>query len=302
VNAKSINPVAKNDLGTNSPSLSETDGSGPPRFLKTLRQGEDGVFHLRQGTSEISYPEEGHELTAQVEEKSFWFQHRNRVISHLLTRYHHQSPLLDIGGGNGLQARYLQPQTPVVMVEPGAAGCNTAKTRGVKWVVQSTLEALSLPDASVDALSFFDVLEHLDNPQGILRECHRILKPGGNLFVTVPAFQFLWCDEDIYADHKRRYTVPSLAKELTTPGFELSYISYYFQFLLLPLFLLRTLPYKLSRKNQQEEFCMDQTEHLPSPMAKKVLDFFLDRELKALQRGNRLRFGTSVISVARKPE
>ncbi len=49
------------------------------------------------------------------------------------------------------------------------------------------VEATGLPDASFDKALAIDIIEHLPDPVGILNEAHRLLKPGGQLLLSVPA-------------------------------------------------------------------------------------------------------------------
>jgi hypothetical protein len=44
-----------------------------------LQHGDDGIFYASAGAA-ISYPDEGNEARFQIEEKSFWFRHRNDCI------------------------------------------------------------------------------------------------------------------------------------------------------------------------------------------------------------------------------
>jgi ubiquinone/menaquinone biosynthesis C-methylase UbiE len=266
-----------------------------------LYEDDDGLLRSTSVTGSIDYPGDGNELTMQVEDKSFWFKHRNEVIASLFRNHLPSTELAiwDIGGGNGFQAAHLQEEFSMVMVEPGLIGCKNARRRGVKTIIQSTLEGLLLPDASVSALSFFDVLEHLKTPQQVLAESQRVLRPGGKLFITVPAFEFLWSDEDVYAKHYCRYTAESLKHELENAGFGVDFSSYYFQALLLPIYLIRALPYRFSNKKYAPEtVTMDQDEHQPHPALRKFVEFFLDRELSVLKGGGRLSWGSSLLAVA----
>lgn len=47
----------------------------------------------------ISYPEDGHEILLDVEDRSFWFRHRNNVILNIMKRYKPNGRLYDVGGG-----------------------------------------------------------------------------------------------------------------------------------------------------------------------------------------------------------
>jgi 2-polyprenyl-3-methyl-5-hydroxy-6-metoxy-1,4-benzoquinol methylase len=52
--------------------------------------------------------------------------------------------------------------------------------------VESSVYELALPDASVDCVTFQEVIEHLEGPAQALKEINRILRPGGVLIVTTP--------------------------------------------------------------------------------------------------------------------
>ena len=49
-----------------------------------------------------------------------------------------------------------------------------------------TLEGVRFPSSYFDVVTMYQVLEHIANPRAVLKECHRILKPGGRLLVSVP--------------------------------------------------------------------------------------------------------------------
>jgi len=267
-----------------------------------FRRAADGLLSAFDSPHGVEYPEDGAELTAQVEEISFWFRHRNAVLCALLDRYSPNGALWDVGGGNGFQALCFQREgRPVVLVEPGAAGCRTARARGVRRVVQATLGSLRLPPSSVAAFSLLDVIEHLVEPGRLLAECARVLRPGGRLYVTVPAYPWLWSDEDVYARHQRRYTRASLERELRAQGFALEYVGYYFQFLVAPILVVRSLPYRLTAwRRSRGELKMDQSEHAPGGTLRRILDARLSNELDAIKRGRQLKFGSSLLAVAVK--
>jgi SAM-dependent methyltransferase len=77
------------------------------------------------------------------------------------------------------------------------------------------LDDLPIEDASVDAVLCTQVLEHVENPAAVLAELHRVLRPGGHLWLTVP---LVWpLHEEPYDFF--RFTPFSLDSLLTGAGF-----------------------------------------------------------------------------------
>lgn len=246
----------------------------------------------------VHYPDTGHDWCAEVEDTSFWFQHRNRFLTELMRRFPPAQPLYDVGGGNGVVSAALRDAgIRAIVVEPGEAGARRALERGVESIC-ATLEQSGLTRGSVPAIGLFDVVEHMEDTVGFLHTAHGFLKPGGRLYVAVPAYEALWSVEDDFAQHFRRYTRRSLVAELTQAGFEVEHTTYMFSFLTLPILLLRALPYRLgfARAPTAESARADHTGGGAS-----FLHFLGRLELQALSALGRIPFGTSVVAVARKP-
>jgi len=97
--------------------------------------------------------------------------------------------ILDIGCGWGLFIHFA------ILKGYDASGIDYSpqKTPGAETLAPGRITRTYIPDflrqaqaSSLDAVTLFDVLEHLDDPRGVLREAARILNPGGLIAVTVP--------------------------------------------------------------------------------------------------------------------
>jgi len=65
--------------------------------------------------------------------------------------------------------------------------------------------ALPYRDGSFDLICLFDAIEHTEDDLAVMVEIERVLAPGGHLFVSVPAYHFLFANNDRVARHFRRY-------------------------------------------------------------------------------------------------
>lgn len=72
-----------------------------------------------------------------------------------------------------------------------------------------------------DTVFALNVLEHVPDHEKAIKNCHLLLKQGGNLVILVPAFQSLYNQFDEALEHQRRYTKRSLEKVMAIPGFRI---------------------------------------------------------------------------------
>jgi SAM-dependent methyltransferase len=189
----------------------------------------------------------------------------------------------------------------VVLVEPGLAGVRNALARGIRQVVQATLDDAGVLPRSLPAVGLFDVVEHIRDDLGFLTQINRLIVPGGRAYVTVPAYNWLWSGEDVLAGHARRYTVPNLCRLLEKAGYMVDFATYFFGFLPLPILLRRVLPYRLgfAPKNATEDAIRSDHE-LRNPLASRLLQTLSRGELSAIAKRRPLRMGGSCLAVARK--
>ncbi len=260
-----------------------------------------GIWRARH-TAPVSYPEEGNAACFQLEDSSFWFRHRNRCIEAAVERWVPTGFILDVGGGNGYVAGGLiAAGHPTALLEPGDEGARNARNgRHIPDVICGTLQSAAIKPSTVPAIGLFDVLEHIEDDRRFLGELHRVLVPGGLIYVTVPAYQWLWSITDVEAGHYRRYTRRELASRFAAAGFDLQYETYFFEPLLPPFYLMRTLPFRLGF-TRPREIGRYETEHAGGGRwLSDLLQALLAREVTAIQEGRSLATGTSCLLVARK--
>jgi len=247
----------------------------------------------------VSYPADAHLSLAQIEERSFWFAHRNAIINATLARFAPAGPIVDIGGGNGFVSWGLARRGHCsIVVEPGEDAARTAHRRGLT-VVQAPFDRMLFRQASLAALGLFDVVEHIADDHSFLADCLEVLAPRGLIYITVPASRWLWSSDDAYAGHQRRYTRASLRNVVTRAGFDVQLVSYFFSLLVPPVFVLRTLPSLLGLRQvttPQEAVGHHGADGRLARLAMRAFVF----ERAAIRRGAWLPFGTSLVAVGKK--
>lgn len=260
----------------------------------------DGIWRS-DAISQISYPAQGNEACFQVEDQSYWFRHRIDCLEEVITRFPPEGIFWDIGGGNGFVAARLQARgIATALLEPGEGAVN-ARQRGVHRIVQATLDDAGFAPRSLPAVGVFDVLEHISDDAGFLKQIHDSMILGGRFYCTVPAHNALWSTQDVFAGHYRRYTRATLGAVLARAGFAVEFTTYLFSWLVPVVFLLRTLPSKMHLSNLRRIGTPNEirSEHrLPRALSGIVgrVHQWESRRLRSLRP---VPFGTSLLCVAR---
>lgn len=271
----------------------------PSALAANLERGPDGLWWPRT-RSPVDYPDEGNAFCFQVEDHSFWFEHRNACILAAMARYPPLGAVFDIGGGNGFVTRALvHAGLPAVVVEPGPSGARNAQSRGLDPVICSTLDDAGFAEGSLPAAGLFDVLEHIKDDAGVLRQLARLIAPGGRLYLTVPAYQWLWSNEDVISGHHRRYTRRRLSDLVHAAGFTVEFATYFFWPLPLPILLLRAIPARLGRRPTIDLDAIRRELKPPSATAVRAIMAKLSLERRRIASGRRIPIGGSCLLVAR---
>ena len=94
--------------------------------------------------------------------------------------------LLDVGCSSGaLLAVARSMGFEVRGVEPAPDAAQSAQRAGFE-VIQGLLHEAAYADGAFDACVMFEILEHVNEPLALMRECARVLRPGGVLVVNTP--------------------------------------------------------------------------------------------------------------------
>jgi SAM-dependent methyltransferase len=189
------------------------------------------------------YPRPSREELPQYYPEGYWWAPEKSVVSRLEDLYRRvvlsdhlhfvwpgvqdRSPVLDVGcGGGAFLAALRRRGLAVVGLD------DSSRAAGVAWrenrvpAVTAELRQAPFGPETFGAVTLFHVLEHLPDPLGCLRAAHRLLRPGGRLYVQVPnaaSWQFLllgprWSGIDV-PRHLVHFRAEDLAAVVETAGF-----------------------------------------------------------------------------------
>ncbi|EWT03127.1 methyltransferase [Intrasporangium oryzae NRRL B-24470] len=160
---------------------------------------------------------------AELEDDHWWYRERRHLLATAISGLA-PGRAIDIGAAGGGNTRVLREHGwDAVALEYGAEGAEVAHDRGLA-TLRGDATRLPIADASLDLVVSFDVLEHLHDDDGAVREVRRVLKPGGTYLVAVPADPRLWSSHDEAVDHIRRYTRQGLVDLLERGGFDVQQV------------------------------------------------------------------------------
>ena len=141
-------------------------------------------------------------------ERSWWYRGRKIIARTVLNRFigtNKKLKVLDFGAGYGGMLDILKPFGSVDAYEVESSAISSCMERGYDRVSNKLEEVFGASDA-YDLVTLFDVVEHVENDTELSDSLYRVLKPGGHVIITVPAFQFLWSVHDVEHNHYSRYT------------------------------------------------------------------------------------------------
>lgn len=118
--------------------------------------------------------------------EGFFFREKMRAIHRVTPEYPYQS-ILEVGGGQSGLSALLFPQAQItnIDIEPSYAESPLNKNPRIKFICGDATK-LPFEDNSFDAITMFDLLEHVPDDKVAINEAFRVLKPGGFLLLSTP--------------------------------------------------------------------------------------------------------------------
>lgn len=142
--------------------------------------------------------------SAALEEGHWWYAARRALVRRELGHLP-AGTAVDVGCGMGGNTAVLRDLGwRIVGIDYSPASVEAAARRRL-MVVRGDARLLPLADESVDLVLSTDAWEHVAEHERVAAESARVLRPGGTLFVAVPAGMDLWSDHDVALGHHRRY-------------------------------------------------------------------------------------------------
>jgi SAM-dependent methyltransferase len=236
----------------------------------------------------------------------WWFRGRRAVLRSVLRASLPRGGLrlVEIGCGTGLFLPVAAEFGEALGVEASPEFLEVARGRGFPVLAGALPDHLPLPPASCDVVLLLDVLEHIGDDRAALKAAADLLRPGGLVVCTVPAYAWLWSPHDDTLGHRRRYTVGSLSRLAREVDLLLRRATYFNTLLAPPIIAVRLLRRWRSHALPRGEAAAPavRPEHdlvRPSPPLNALLAGIFSLEARLLGMTG-LPFGISVLLVAQR--
>lgn len=240
-----------------------------------------------------------------LERVNWWFTVRRKILRERICRFlgnPREIQSLNIGAATGTTSEMLEEFGTVMSVEYDETCCNFAKTLLKSPIIQGSITELPFQDNQYDLVCAFDVIEHVEDHQKAVEEMWRVCKPGGHIFITVPAYMFLWGDHDVINQHVRRYTLPELLKLVQSQKGKVIYKSYFNSILFAPIAAFRLMANAIQKikGKKKESVESDHAVFGTDGFFNKLLGSVFSIDYYLLKLGFRFPAGVSIMVIFKK--
>lgn len=276
----------------------------------------DAIFVPRDGPvmhQSEDYDPRHFELLRRMQREHFWYRGRHRFVRAAVVRSLESLEVrpetlsaIDLGGGCGGWVNVLQEQGPrfreLALGDSSLEALRQAREAAPDSIRLYNVSLYDLPwNRRWDVVFLLDVLEHLADDAGALRQVARALNPGGLVFATAPALDRFWSRNDDLAGHRRRYSRADMGSLGSRAGLEVL-DTRYFMFFLSPILWAsrRTPSWWTSRRDEQAHDVLERMHRVPAAPWNAALASAFGAETP-LGLYWRFPWGTSVLSIFRFP-
>ena len=175
--------------------------------------------------------------TKKIEDTHWWFiNHQKLVKQHVSLK--NGDLLLDVGCGTG-KILTLFPLQKVVGVDINPVALSICKEKHIPQLIQADAISLPFKTSTFSYVLILQVLNHqrAKDEKKILREIWRVLKPGGKVLITEPAFEILRRTHDVVEHTKKRFKRGELKDLVKSAGFIVKKCSYIYSYAFFPILL-----------------------------------------------------------------
>jgi 2-polyprenyl-3-methyl-5-hydroxy-6-metoxy-1,4-benzoquinol methylase len=235
----------------------------------------------------------------RVEQTHWWFRARRRIVWSLVCRHVDGGPsrrlrICELGCGTGGNLEPIANQHDVVGVEcsPQALAISRKKL-GDRIHYGRMPNDVDLPAQVFDVVLMTDVLEHIEDDAASAATALSLLRPGGIVVATVPAYQWLYSPRDAHHHHFRRYDKQQFAALWRSKRAETLLLSHYNTLLFPPAAAIRLASKVAARRHGSGDLA------IPPRAINNLLARLMGSEANLLGRMP-FPFGLSLIAVMRK--
>jgi 2-polyprenyl-3-methyl-5-hydroxy-6-metoxy-1,4-benzoquinol methylase len=235
----------------------------------------------------------------RAEQTHWWFRARRQIVWSLVRRHVDGGPnrrlkICELGCGTGGNLEPIADRHDVVGVECSPEALALARKKLRDRIRYGRLpHEIDVPSQSFDVVLMTDVLEHIEDDAASADAALSLLRPGGIVVATVPAYQWLYSPRDAHHHHFRRYGKRQFAVLWSDGHAETLLLSHYNTLLFPPAAAVRLASKVVPRRHDSGDLAV------PARAINNLLARLMGSEANLLGRVP-FPFGLSLVAVVRK--